>query len=348
METLKLFISIVFFFIVQIIVAQQNVTIDLSQNVNQVRTQNVSPEQVLNISVVNKLPKGIYEISVEKKYQLPEVLTFEKDSLAIESIGGGVQMCAAFLEKINDFLTTEKESDIPLAKEILSKELTILREELSTKDTTTEGCMSYHLMKGEQVLAMTEEQLLPQKIAKGQSLEVTVKRKKENDKYDIWKFVYVTEKKGKWLTTYGFTYITQIFQKSEPFFSKQKDSVFEVAPLDKRSKLSFVPSIFFTWFPYKDLSNNFSHSITGGLGYDLEAPTAFLGYSLLFNQNIGFSIGLSAHQQEFLHGKYNEGDILNENLEGDQLNEKLYTLNPYFSLSFRFGTSPFTANNEND
>lgn len=344
----KITICLAICFLVHKVSAQENITIDLSKNANQVSTQNVSPNQILNISLINKIPQGEYEITVEKKYQLPETLPLKVDSLQIKSMGGGVQMCASFLEKIEKFLSTKTENEVPLEKEILVKELDILKTQLVEKDTTEEGCIYYHVMKAEQALAKTEEKLLPQKIDKGQSIEVTIKRKKDNDKYEIWKNIYATEKKGKWLTTYGFTYITNTFKKGEPFFSKQVDSVFNVTPLNKRSRLSFVPSIFFTWFPYKDIGKDVSHSLTGGLGYDLEAPTAFLGYSLLYNQNIGISIGLSAHQQDFLNGRYNSGDVLQENLSEDQLNEKLYVINPYISINFRFGSAPFKGVDNED
>lgn len=341
-------LSFFLFFCSFILSAQQNIVIDLSQNPNQVKTQNISPNQILNISIVNKLPNGVYEVSVEKKYQLPEVLFLKKDTAEIKSKGEDVQMCAVFLKKLDTFLAIEKESEIPLAKKKLSDDLKSLKDRLTKKDTTDEGCIYYHVMKAEEIIARTEEKLLKQKLGKGQSIEVTIKRKKEDEKYDIWKNVYVTSQKGKWLTTYGFTYISQTFKESEPFFSKAVDTTFAVTPLNKRSGLSFVPSIFFTWFPYKDLGKDFSHSLTGGVGYDLEAPTAFLGYSLLYNQNIGISLGLSAHQQDFLNGKYEEGDIVKENLDGNQLNEKLYSLNPYISVSFRFGSAPFKATKEEE
>jgi len=75
-------------------------------------------------------------------------------------------------------------------------------------------------------------------------------------------------------------------------------------------------------------------SYTGGIGYDLEAPTGFLGISLFFNQRIGISTGFAFHKQDVLSGQYNEGQILNDLKPESELHENNYTVNPFISLNY--------------
>ena len=155
-----------------------------------------------------------------------------------------------------------------------------------------------------------------------------------------WKYVYKTPSRGKWVTSYGFSFITNVFDEEKEYFSKANDTAFVITRKIGNKKLNFAPSVFFTWMPSKCLNENFSFNFTGGLGFDLEAPTVFLGGSVFYNQNLSLVLGLTAHQQHYLNGQYSPNEIINENLSKEQLHEKLYTINPFFSLTFRFKENP--------
>ena len=124
------------------------------------------------------------------------------------------------------------------------------------------------------------------------------------------------------------------------------DNEFIITKENDRKKLEFVPSIFFTYMPQNHLSRDVSVGLSAGLGFDLDAPTVFLGASFFFNHNIGVVIGITAHKQRFLNGEYEAGQIVMENLNDDQLHEELYTVNPFVSITFRFGKNIF--NKEGD
>jgi len=65
------------------------------------------------------------------------------------------------------------------------------------------------------------------------------------------------------------------------------------------------------------------------------------GPSLLIADNVSLSGGLVFTQKNVLMGKYKDGDVVKENLEFDQLHDKKYMLEWFFSLAIRFDTNPF-------
>ncbi len=81
--------------------------------------------------------------------------------------------------------------------------------------------------------------------------------------------------------------------------------------------------------------------MTGGLGYDLSAPTVFLGASVLYRTNLQVVAGVVMNRQRRLRGEYQAGDVLKESLDLDQLTEKTYRPNVFFGVALRLGKSPF-------
>lgn len=343
----KVITAFCFFPMYFLVCAQQEIEIDLAKNKNGVVTQSVNYAQPINIKLKNKLPNEDYEISVEREVLLPDELEIPKELKSEDQISTKAVECKELLDKLDSLKNSKSEKEVAKWVKKINTDLKELKKLPGERSTEFKECTNAHKTEAIIALEATTFALSPQKLRQNEQLIVIISRptipadKDEKNKKQQWKYVFKTQKKGKWLTTYGFTYISSVLKNEESFFAKQTDDVFTVTELNKRSRLSFAPSIFFTWFPYKDLGRDVSHSFTGGIGYDLEAPTAFLGYSLLYNQNIGVSVGLAGHQQDFLNGRYNEGDQLMENLAENQLNEKLYTVNPYISVTFRFGAAPF-------
>ena len=327
--------------------AQEIFSIDLAKGQNIETRQTVTAGVPLQIIIKNKLLNQEYSISVQKKFQLLEELSLNASEGTINSLR--LNEKCLITKKANALNKLDKEKMISKGVNNLKELLLLYEQKEATKEENKRDtiCTKSDIANALFVIEKTRKRLLPQTLKKGEYIEVTISRKVEgdDDKEITWTSIYTTEKKGKWLTTYGFSFVPELISKSESFFSKQADTVFTITELNKRSRLNFVPSVFFTWFPYKDIEKDFSFSWTCGLGFDLEAPTAFLGGNLLYNQNIGISFGLAAHQQDFLNGRYEEGEIITENLGEEQLNEKLYSINPYISVIFRLGSSPFKGTN---
>ena len=340
---MKSILTTTFLFVVLLTYSQEVYVIDLADGRDKETSRTVQSGVPFKILIKNKVLNTDYSISVQRKFQLLEQLALDAKENNVSSMET-TENC--LINKLTNDLTnshTEKEVG-SIAYQLKQLLIENDKERKSGNDTI---CTPIDIAKAWYAISQTEQALNEQKLKKGEYLEVTISRRSTEDesKMVVWKNIYTTQKKGKWLTTYGFAFIPEIMKKSEPYFSKQNDTTFTITELNRRSRLNFAPSIFFTWFPYKRAASDFALTFTGGLGYDFEAPTVFLGGSLLYNQNIGISVGLTAHQQEFLNGRYEEGDVLSENLGEEQLNEKLYGINPFISVNFRLGASPFKGSN---
>jgi len=189
--------------------------------------------------------------------------------------------------------------------------------------------------------AMTEDVTAPSVTLKpGELLRVTVKRP-DGDKTRTWERVFSTGESGKWLQSYGFMFIPN---RDDEFFSKPQDDgkTFTITQKDDRHGLDFAPSIFFTWLPAsKEGSDCPVLGVTGGLGFDLKAPTVFLGPTLMYRQNLQLVAGVVMHQQRRLRGEFATGQTVKESLDLDQLTDKTYRPNFFIGLALRLGKSPF-------
>jgi hypothetical protein len=66
---------------------------------------------------------------------------------------------------------------------------------------------------------------------------------------------------------------------------------------------------------------------------------------LNYNQNLTLHVGLAAAKVNRLLTRYDVGEEIGEDLTAQQLQERVYRINPFISLSFNFSTNPFgTAN----
>ena len=130
------------------------------------------------------------------------------------------------------------------------------------------------------------------------------------------------------------TYVHDNLNKKETYFLTPIDETYVITKKARRSKLEYIPTVFFSWMPTQNITNYATFSVTGGIGYDLEAPTGFLGGSIFFNQRFGLVAGFAIHKQDFLSGQYSEGQALNDLILEDQLHESNYTVNPFISLNY--------------
>jgi len=116
---------------------------------------------------------------------------------------------------------------------------------------------------------------------------------------------------------------------------------YTITEKEDRRDLEFVPSVFYSWMPWKWRNRNFSGSVTGGLGFDSSNPVVFLGVSGTFNRNVSLLGGVAVRQQTELLGEYSENQVLMQDLSDDSLTEETYKPSWFLGVSFRFGKSPF-------
>ena len=135
----------------------------------------------------------------------------------------------------------------------------------------------------------------------------------------------------------------KISNENKTFFAKKTgvDSFAIIQDPTEKRKWDYIPTIMFTYLDNIGESPRFFWGISGGLGFDLKAPSVFLGLSFIYHKNLVLTTGGVMHQQKNLKGKYKLGEIVFEPLDDDQLHQKIYKPNWFVSLSFRLDKNPF-------
>lgn len=190
------------------------------------------------------------------------------------------------------------------------------------------------------------------------SLEITITNPYT---HKSWKFTFTAKGEGKFLTTYGFTFIPLIFGKPHTYYAQQQPiptvaagqpaptPTYIITENSTEDHINYAPTVMFHWLQFK--KDKYSVSWTAGLGLNLASsnnntisPLAFMGGSVLFHQNIGLSIGLAGHTVSQLQGNYNTNIPITTNLSATDLNRQTIVANPFVSITFRFSSNPNTTN----
>lgn len=164
---------------------------------------------------------------------------------------------------------------------------------------------------------------------------VTVKVQRVDDDTLQWTKSFDTGERGRFLTHVGMSFLPD---RDDQYFTKQTaEEEFTITKKKDRRTARYAPTVFFTWSPQALRSRNLISGPTVGLGFDLEHPTAMLGWSLTYNQTWGVAIGAAAQPQKRLVGQYSEGDKLKEQLAEDLLTEDTFRPNFFVSILWRRG-----------
>ncbi|WP_047547420.1 hypothetical protein [Psychroserpens sp. Hel_I_66] len=332
--------------LISISVFSQSHTIDLSKTINETQKRTVIHNKTFEISIDNKIPLKEYNISITKKAIPIEELIIPSEAKEIETTGGGMTMCAGFITEVYEIYELDNEEELSSKLKDIRKRIKEIEKVLVERDTTDEGCLKSHLKDAKAIIELTKNKIWEGSLKRGEQLEVVITRTNEDGKTLKWTQIYSTESRGQWQVSYGFSFITQGFNKENIFYAKEMDSVYSITKTNNRKSMNFAPSIFFTWMPTKSINKPWNIGLSGGLGFDFESPTVFLSPTISYNQNLRIHIGLVAHKQNVLLGQYEEGQIITENLNKDQLHEELYKLNPFISISFRFNQNPFNQSDK--
>jgi hypothetical protein len=165
-----------------------------------------------------------------------------------------------------------------------------------------------------------------------------------------WNIIFQPEVTGQFVTLYGFTWIPYVFSKSHSYFGQPVAGTpgsYAITKGYRESIADYAPTVSFHFITQS--SEILSHSLTAGLGIGFNTsnsgvtPVVLFGYSLLYNQNFGLNIGMAGHLVNSLRAQYKETQVITTNLGTTDLTEKVLGFNPFISVVFRFGSSPFTA-----
>ena len=216
---------------------------------------------------------------------------------------------------------------------------------LQIEDFVTGGqCQDTTIIKeATRMLNATRETLSgPQTLDLGQQLKVTIIAV-VGTATRTWTVLYQTPNRGRWVSSYGFTFLPTRDERYFPRAKSGEANKFVITEKEDRQDLTFAPSVFFSWLPMKNESKDWSFSWSAGLGFDQSNPIVFAGPMWTYNQNVGVMFGLVMHKQKRLNGQYNRDQEVMENLTEAQLHEETYRPNLFLGLSYRFGASPFPS-----
>lgn len=320
--------------------AQKLHTVDLAQNMDGKLSETVDAGS-LRVVIKNKLPGELnYDIKCIISTQVVDEFSLDvlrQDSAQYSLNKQDDPACNVIQSRIQALKKLKSES-------VLADTLLAVRNVLNDTHSTCADANKKKEML-DQVQRMTEWTLEDTFLLRnGEVLTIVVSREIDG-KTHTWTHVLTTPTRGQWYVTYGFSFITNMFNAEETYFAKSvpDTTLYTITKKNSNTSLTFVPCVLVHWVPTRWANNSFVPSLTGGLGFDLESPSVFFGGSVLFNSNLGIHLGVAAHKQNHLNGMYSAGEIIKENLTEDQLNERFYTVNPFVSLSFRFSGSPFSA-----
>lgn len=281
------------------------------------RTFRVKPGETLDLRVVNRLPGKTYTISAQVDFIPIAAFTLDgfrgaqKETAPADETFGVSKAespeCASALQKL---LNTSEE------KKIL---------ETFADHPDCEVLLQPHL----------SESLGSYELAAGEVLTVDIERAG-----NTWSWTFTTGARGEWRTTYGFTFVPNEDRKYVTRPGRDGNAgKFVIFEQKDREELDFVPSVLFNWLPAKQRGQNWVDGFTAGLGWDLEKPVVFAGWSWMYNENLNVTVGAAIHQQTQLLGRYDvKGDssVVGEALESTQLVETTYGPNFYIGVGFRF------------
>lgn len=328
-------------------VAQNNrIIIDLS--VTGKYEQSIETGKIDTLWIINKLPgdKISYELSVKKTriaqpaFELPsKALTGTEKAVA--GAGGCVNLEAAL--KVLSNATNETE-------------VAALVEKLQTamKETDQSNC-KIQLKDAQNVIDRTRElKGLAQAVnmLDDETLTVKVKRTKPGENDRSWEFQFHTPVK-RWKVYYGFTYSPDLFSGESTYYAKSTSDTAKFIITRGRKEngkntfKNLTPTVMFSYlFTRKDHDIKFAG--TGGVSLDLSNPSAMIGPSIVIGENLSLNVGLVARQKDRLLLKYSNGDEIGEDLGFDQLHEKIWKAEFFFSIGFRFNKNPFAESESKD
>jgi len=298
------------------------------------------PDNVIDKIIVSNIffkYWGQYVLDIEKKLIELQPLPPPRAASAKRAKGCktlGMEPCPEFKQALDDYRNIMDTEDEWVEK-LVASHLRVLFE-------TIKDCTNEELLKqfNEILDKTTLEPRINQNIELGEVANIRITR---FDK--VWNFV-IEKPRGQWLISYGPIAIIPLFYHEESFHLEKTDNSGEYLIKKGENKNKFlkelIPAIFFYWMPYSNHAFNFG--LSGGISYQFDAQNLaiFAGGSLIYNYNLCINFGVGIAKQQYLKEKYREGMIINEYLEPDQLYESYYRPNLFLSISFRFGTNPFT------
>jgi len=298
------------------------ITVDLGNRVT--GTLPIIAQKITKITVIDALPASNYMVTVTVKNN-PTPL-----SIPTGNAGGAqarVGACKALDDLIDAFEAETEESKI-------RQEITSLKAAVAAADTTR--CQPSIDKAKKDIDATVIE--IPVSINAGEDDEIHIDIARGDKK---WSFVFKNDHPSHWTTFYGFTYVPDILTRFNNYYANPQDNgKYLVSKMNGSRKNIFQnlsPTAMFTYrFFDKKPDALLQFGITGGIMYNTDILGAMFGPSLAIDKNVTINTGISFLQKYKLEGVYKSDgtQIITENLDFDQLHEKVWTYDIFFSIGF--------------
>ena len=316
--TVRLLVLWLGLFSASTLAAEQTEVLNLAEPIGD---RNGSPGEPIRLLITNKLPQYNYQLKTTvRDIEIP-ALTWPSGM----SRSAGTQ-CDTLATRFSQTLQALTE------EEKVPGEIAIFKQEARDASCPPQVHAELDLAIASTTQAVDRTFTLEQ----GQELVVEIERAGRN-----WSNVLSAGARGEWRTFYGFNFLPN---EDEGYFASQDQTnpeSFVITRKTDREDLDFAPSVIFSWLPAGQRNKTWGHGLAVGLGFDLDNPIVFGGYAATYNQNIALTAGIVFHKQTRLAGRFEEGQVIMENLGEDQLTEETFAPNVYIGIGFRFGSNIF-------
>lgn len=320
--------------------SREQIIFDLSEKGNSTETIDLSKPILI---LKNLIPDKEYRYEIELTEEKIPIFDFAK--LASGNKCDEDDINKKFKEDYNNLLNTNSESEVPRLIEELKKEIEMLKKEDMNK-------YGYCIFMGTELLKKTVLQKdLLFSLRNNQTITIKVSRKTKIDNKDTtitWTKIFKTPHKSPWIIHFGFTYQPNIISKYDQFFSKEDTSNAGKYTITKKSGSqskfweNISPTIMFS-YPFTNKKGDSHLAFSAIAATNFSTFSAGTGLSYIIGENVALGTGIMFTQKYVLNGNYKEGDIIKTNLTFDQLHEKKWGPEIYFTIGLRFDKNPFTG-----
>jgi hypothetical protein len=331
-----MFFPILFLFATDLLAQKKTYKINL--NDTRLKNKKILRIQVIGDSsklvLVNALPTKTYNVETEET--INNIDPFENiDFASIRTTASNSETpnCRILLEVA--ILNIQNESDERMLPKLLAR-LKKIKDSIACKNDQS---LIDIIAQSENIIDASTKVIFNDVVNEKGQTTVKIYRDDLPDTKP-WKVKLVGKKFDSWVTTFGFSFFRT---KNQLYYSEQLagTSTYKIKRSNDSAnyKWDYVPTIMLTYS--NTFSPSFAWGISGGLGYDLKKPSVLLGGSIIYKSNLLLTIGTVMHERQVLNGKYTPEQIVPAALDEAALHTGRYRLNLFFTLSFKFASSPF-------
>lgn len=333
--------------------AKTQIIFDLADTKINTETVDITEKPVIVFKSL--IPAYEYSFEVEM-HEITPPIPVKSESAGLKFFGEDTdEDIIAFKNALQKFNEAKKEQEVPALYAELEKRIKKLQNDHKCEDCVTQGQAALEKSVYSKYLSFT--------LHNNQEITVTARRMLHingKDSVMTWVKTFKTPSKTPWHILYGFTFVPNWMNPVPHYYCDGDSGAYRITRLHNQSNYFFKnisPTLMIGWTPMNKYSfhdhwgrafwsNNFYQvGFTAGLSMNFASESgsisALVAPSLVFSDNVSLSFGACFTQKQVLKGQYQEGDVVKENLDFDQLHEKQYMGEWFISLAIRFEKNPF-------